>query len=548
MLGVAMAQVGDEDEPIPTATTSDQVDPGNVDDPSDDLLTDVDDAIDDLLKDGSVSRNPELTAYVNGLIDVYRATHRAPGYIVSVVNMDEVLLNQGYGLADVEEGVAVSPMQTRWHVASISKTFVWTSVMILVERGQLDLDTDVNTYLKTLKMPEGKKPLTLNHIMAHRSGLEDVYEIFSLEVQDLPMAEAMAMTQPDQVYERGTIRAYSNWATNLAALIVADVTGGSYADFLFAEVLKPLGMTGTTLGTVGDAYQELAAAKNYSVTPWGPEDDGQFDSNVFASLGGMTVTGADMATWMRFHLGRGAVGDVRLLSEETYALMRERVYGANSQGADMAHGMSDRLFRGVRVFGHSGSINSVYSNFVVAPELNLGVFIAQNSHATYAPLSQVGYLVLEREMGLIGLEQDGIASDAPTGEAAVAAAEELVGSYKPSRLPMTDYEKFFGLMTTVEVKAKDGAIILGSGGGGAYLPIAPDTWEDPLGYRISAARDENGALIGIHDSFGASMLLPVTWKNDDRFFIYGAGATVALLATTLLGLWRRLGRRDKVSM
>lgn len=548
MAGVAWAQVGEDDEPIPTGTAIDAVDTAQGDQVLDGGVDDLDDAIDDLLKEGTVALDPELTAFIDGLMAGYQATHRVPGYVVSVVNTDEVLLNKGYGLADVEEGVKVSPMQTRWHVASISKTFVWTSVMMLVERGQLDLDADVNTYLKTLKMPEGKKPLTLNHIMAHRSGLEDVYDIFSLEVQDLPMAEAMAQTQPRQVYDRGTIRAYSNWATNLAALIISDVTGGSYADFLFSEILKPLGMSGTTLGTAGDAFQELAASKNYSITPWGPEDDGQFDSNVFASLGGMTVTGADMATWMRFHLGRGAVGDVRLLSEETYKLMRQRVYGANSQGADMAHGMSDRVFRGVRVFGHSGSINSVYSDFVIAPELNLGVFIAQNSHTTYDPISQVGYLVLGRQLGLLDLEDKGSLGDVPTGDAAVAAAEELVGRYKSSRMPFTDYEKFFGLMNTVEVAAKDGAVMLGSGRGGAFQPIAVDTWEDPSGYRISAARNENGDLIGIHDTFGASMLLPVTSKNDDRIFMAGAAGTGAFLVTTLLGLWRRLGRGDRVSM
>ncbi|MEM9838747.1 MAG: serine hydrolase domain-containing protein [Pseudomonadota bacterium] len=537
-------QPAEEEEPLPTLqeTVGDTI---AIDDLRADELSVEELSLDELSIEPEEMLDDTLEAYIDGLLDVYQATYRVPGYVVSVVRTDETLLSKGYGLADVDQVLPVSPEETRWHIASISKTFVWTSIMMLHDRGLLDLDTDVNKYLKEYKVPEGEKPLTLNMIMAHRSGLEDGYDVFDDKIQDLPRAEAMALTEPKQVYDRGNIRAYSNWATNLAALIIDDVTG-SYDDFLFTEILEPLKMTGTTLGPVGDAYEQLDAAKNYSVTPWGPEDDTQIDSRAFAPLGGMTITGADMATWMRFHLGRGAVGDVRLMSEETYALMRSRAYGENSVGADMAHGFSDWIFRGVRVYGHSGSINSVFSVFLVAPELDLGVFLAQGSHETYTPLSQIAPLVFERQMGFIGLEQEGILPGAPEGDAAVQAAEELAGKYVPSRRPHTDFEKFFGVFDSTEVSAKEGQIIFGNGGGGAYRPIAPDTWENAAGARLTVARDETGAVAGIQDSFGASMLLPQTFWTNGLTLIAPLGATCAFLVTTVLGIWRRLGRSDEV--
>ncbi|MEM1381517.1 MAG: serine hydrolase domain-containing protein [Pseudomonadota bacterium] len=490
--------------------------------------------------------DPALESYIDGLLDVYRATYRAPGYGVAVVSAEKDLLIKGYGLADVEEGLAVSPDETRWHVASISKTFVWTSVMMLVERGALDLDTDVNTYLKGFEMPAGDKPLTLNMIMAHRSGLEDEFTLFAKDIQDTPRLAAMEQTRPAQVYDRGTVRAYSNWATNLAALIIDDVTG-SYDDFLFTEILEPLGMTGTTLGTKGAAYEQLAAGKNYSVTPWGPEDDGQFDSGSFAPLGGMTITTSDMAKWMRFHLGRGALDGVRLMQEETYALMRTRAFEDDSLGADMAHGFSDQIFRGLRIYGHSGSINSVYSVFMVAPDLDRGVFLVQNSHTTYTPLSQIAPLFFAREMELRGLEQDGVRDDAPTGDAAVAAAEELAGSYVASRRPHTGFAKAFTIFDATEITAQDGAIIIGGGGGGAYQPIGADTWENPLGSRLHVERAADGSVIGVQDSFGASMLLPMCVWEDPKTFFVPLIAVVGFLVTTVLGFWRRLGRPDYVS-
>ena len=95
------------------------------------------------------------------------------GAVVVVVKDGQVLLQSGYGYADVEKRTPVDPETTLFRPGSVSKLFTWTAVMQLVEQGKLDLDADVNQYLDFEIPPRDGKPVTLRHIMTHTSGLEE---------------------------------------------------------------------------------------------------------------------------------------------------------------------------------------------------------------------------------------------------------------------------------------------------------------------------------------------------------------------------------------
>ena len=89
----------------------------------------------------------ELETFVDGLIAAQMEAYQIAGVTVSVVRDGELFFAKGYGFADVEQGRPVTPEETLFRVGSVSKMFVWTAVMQLVEQGLLDLDADVETYL-----------------------------------------------------------------------------------------------------------------------------------------------------------------------------------------------------------------------------------------------------------------------------------------------------------------------------------------------------------------------------------------------------------------
>lgn len=129
-------------------------------------------------------------AYASGTPDAYEASANAvsekyigktvPGACVVISEHDNSVFAKGYGLADLENNTAMDPETTVFEWGSISKTFVWVSVMQLVEDRKIDLETDIRTYLPDgfLKNLRFAEPVTLLHLMNHTAGFEE-------ELQDL---------------------------------------------------------------------------------------------------------------------------------------------------------------------------------------------------------------------------------------------------------------------------------------------------------------------------------------------------------------------------
>ena len=125
------------------------------------------------------------------------------------------------GIADPQSGRRVTP-DDPVRVASVSKMVTTIGVMQLVEQGKLDLDKDVNVYLKDVKVPAAyDKPITLRDIMTHTSGFEEGflgYLITNDPEKQIPIKEAMQRHMPARVRPPGVMSSYSNYATALAGL------------------------------------------------------------------------------------------------------------------------------------------------------------------------------------------------------------------------------------------------------------------------------------------------------------------------------------------
>ena len=197
---------------------------------------------------GADAERVALKAYVDGVLSSLQREHGLAAVTLAVVKDDALWLAQGYGQADLASARPVIADTTLFRIGSVSKTFIWTAVMLLVERGQIDLDADLNSYLKTVRIGEAfGTPVTMRQLMHHRAGFEDSMRLFAVGDDDpRTLAEVLAEQQPKRVYAPGLRTSYSNWGAALAAQVVADVSGKDYGDFLRGEILDPLGMHATT--------------------------------------------------------------------------------------------------------------------------------------------------------------------------------------------------------------------------------------------------------------------------------------------------------------
>lgn len=486
----------------------------------------------------------DLEAYIDGLAAAHLAQAHVPGIVISVVRDGEVAVSKGYGVVDIETGTPATGSEVRFEIGSISKTFTWTAVMMLVEEGRLDLSEDVNTYLADYQVPEAERALTLADLMSHRTGLEDSLAIFLPEFAALERSEALARTEPGRAHARGETTSYSNWGSALAAQIVEDVSGMSYRDFLHTRILEPLEMNDTTFREGERREDQPPLSASYKPENGWLTESEHVDIGAFAPAGAIASTAEDMARWMQFHLGRGELDGVRLLSEESYQAMRSRLYPDRAEGADLAHGFMERWFSGILVYGHGGALNDFFSNMAIAPELDAGIFISQNGSASTDPIRRMPDLILARLMDEAGYTapEPGPVADAET------LAEDAAGQYLSNRRAYSGLEKAFALSGVTTVAAHDGTIVLNQPGQSVrYVPVAQDVWENRLGERIVFIRDDEGEIIRFADAAGVHTYDRIDASSNPVLLFAGLGLALFFALTTWLGLWRRLGRDQQVT-
>lgn len=191
------------------------------------------------------------TSDIGSRIDDYVDEHSdtMAGLAVSVMDSDGVICTGYYGCADMENHIKVDA-ETVMEWGSISKLQVWVCVMQLKEKGLIDLNADIRTYL-----PEGfltklryDTPITMTDLMNHQAGFDEVPFVFAGSTdQFMSIEEWLRTTEPVQQYEPGTVTSYSNWGATLAAYIVSLVSGQPYEKYVRENIFEPLGMEHTSI-------------------------------------------------------------------------------------------------------------------------------------------------------------------------------------------------------------------------------------------------------------------------------------------------------------
>jgi CubicO group peptidase (beta-lactamase class C family) len=219
-----------------------------------------------------------------------------PGASLLVVRDGRVIHARGYGLAELESGTAVTP-ETNFRLASLSKQFTATAVMLLVADGRLRYDDAVAALLPEL--PTYARGATVRHLLQHTSGLPD-YEDFvpdtqTAQVHDADVPRLIARASGTK-FAPGTRYAYSNTGYVLLALLVERLSGRPFADVLRDRIFRPLGMRGTV------ALEEVRSsvphrAYGYTVDSAGVRRTDQSNTSATLGDGGIYSSAADLAKW-----------------------------------------------------------------------------------------------------------------------------------------------------------------------------------------------------------------------------------------------------------
>ena len=379
-------------------------------------------------KRGAELTPADLEAFLDGFMPQQIEKADIAGTVIAIVKDGKVIFEKGYGYSDVEKKTPVSPQDTLFRPGSISKTFTWTAVMQQVEQGKLDLDRDVNQYLD-FKIPQTfGKPTTLRDIMTHRSGLEEtIKDLFVADQKELtPMAQYLPSHLPTQIFAPGTVPAYSNYATTVAAYIVQRVSGQDFNDYLDEHFFKPLNMTRATFRQPLPDSLKPFMSNGYGLGSGKPK---HFEWVEVAPAGSLSASAESMAHWMIMHLQNGKYGDVQILKPETAIQMHARQEGWPAGMNAMALGFYEQNMNGHRIIAHGGDTEAFHSNMLLLLDANVGLFVSYNSSGRPEHGDARGDLFIK----FMDRYFPGVPSNEPTIASAKDDAQAVAGSYTFSR-------------------------------------------------------------------------------------------------------------------
>lgn len=436
----------------------------------------------------------EIAATVDPIIEADLASTGAPGAAFVFVRDGRIVYERGYGFSDLASGARVDPARTIWPVASITKTVTAMAVLQLVDQGRVNLDEDINHYLKRIQVPsQGYPPLTLRHLLTHTAGLDELpgRQVDGSERRDMAsfIRDRIVRYRPP-----GRLTAYSTYGIMLAAIVLEDVTGQSYADYVRDHIFRPAGMTSARIMAVRGDERDVA-------TPYrldhGRAEALPFEYYVSIAASSMAATTQDMGRLLLVHLAGGRAGGQRILSSRQTRAMHRQQASVHPAVPGWSLGMQMDRPNGRLVAEHGGDIGGFAALFVVLPGENAGFFIV--SHGEGSDLRfRVKQALIDRFFP--ARRQPRIPLARPRDAHALGVyAGRYMSSLSCHSCPGAGADAF-----TVEARP-DGTLSLW---GHAWIPLRRDLFIRADGQRLLGfARDSHGTPIAVSGG---------SWRVADR--------------------------------
>lgn len=416
-----------------------------------------------LLTLASASASPEPASDVKARVDaVFRDYDRSdsPGCALGVYRDGKIVYERGYGMANLELGVANSP-QTVFDIGSTSKQFTAFAIQLLAREGKLSLDDDIRRFLP--EIPSYGKTVTIRNLLHHTGGLRDYIELMELQgvqTEDLTTeADALAILsrQKSPNFAPGEEHLYSNSGYFLLGVIVKRASGQSLRDFAAARVFGPLGMRHTQFN---DAHERIVPNR---ATGYGKGKDGGFviDMGDWEQVGDGAVqtTVEDLQLWdQNFYEPR--VGDARLLEAmQTVGVLN------NGKKLTYASALVLQDYKGLPTVSHGGAWVGYRAQLLRFPRQRFAV-------ACLCNLGNANPSRLAREVADVYLA-DVLNPGAPKPVKGTASAAARVPAAQLERLAGAYLERPSG--TVVRLSVKEGKLV-GERGRRAFtmVPTGPD--------------------------------------------------------------------------
>jgi CubicO group peptidase (beta-lactamase class C family) len=338
----------------------------------------------------STSETPDFSPQVDELFTVYDSSDR-PGAAVAVIQNGEIVYQKGFGMADLERSVLITP-ESVFEIGSISKQFTAMCIMLLENDGKLTLDDNIRKYVP--EMPEYDREITLRHLLHHTSGVRDIETLIPLAgmnwfnyYTDEQMLELITR-QKGLNFPPGEQFLYSNSGYILLAQVISRVSGQSLREFAQKRIFDPLGMKHTVFwDQPGQIVPNRALAysqkdeNGYRLEMW---------NMPFAGPAGVYSTVGDLALWdSNFYNNKLGGGAVLIKKMETPGLLE------SGEPTNYGAGLSISTRNGLPMITHNGAWMGYRASMSRYPEQHLSIVILSNAGSIEVSASQIANIYLD---------------------------------------------------------------------------------------------------------------------------------------------------------
>lgn len=345
----------------------------------------------------------------------------APGVGLGIIQNNRIVYQQSYGYRDLNRKLPVT-RDTRFCIASCSKSFTATAIGILVDEKKLEWDKPVKEYLPSFQMydPVMTNRMTVRDLLSHRSGLPRHDSVwFNNPISRKEIAKRLRYLEPSRTgagnpYDFRNKYQYNNLMFIMAGILIDELSGKSYEEFVTDRIFKPLGMTQTRFYT-DELRNHPDFALSYSkpkhrlypyLRGWMKDVGVEQLFGPTAPAGGIVTTMRDLGKWLIFQMNSGKIGKTQIISESslkelhTPQFINPPVYAYPERLNNCAGlGWMIESYRGERLVRHSGNLGGFSSHMSFIPERNLGIVMSTNIGVS--PLDPIiPFYLYDRLLGL----------------------------------------------------------------------------------------------------------------------------------------------------
>jgi CubicO group peptidase (beta-lactamase class C family) len=315
---------------------------------------------------------PPLNVYVDSLFAKISGK-KAPGASVLVAQNGKILLEKGFGLADIGYGIPASPV-TKFRIGSITKQFIATAILKLQEDGKINVEDKLSKFIPDF--PRGDE-VTIRHLLTHTSGIHsftnrpDFLKTATVKTTEEEMIDSIKKDKFD--FNPGEQFQYNNSGFFILGYIIEKITGKPYGEYLKEIIFTPLGMKNTGVHTSQLILENEATG--YAINNGKFEKSLNWDMSRAGGAGSLYSTVEDLYLWNEALFNGKVLTSASLKAAFTPVILNN---GKKPQEMDYGYGWAITDLRNLKFINHGGGLHGFLSHITRQPEDNLTVVVLTN--------------------------------------------------------------------------------------------------------------------------------------------------------------------------